>query len=471
MPVASETSRIQYAGNGSTVTPYSVPFYFLNEADIRVVLADAEGVESLLTETTHYALTGAGDEAGGSLTTVVAYDETHTLTIYREPEQTQSAEFQSTGALPADTLTRGLDKLTMLVQSLARKVSRCFRLNDKAGDVAALSEATKANTVFGFGADGEPSLRDRVELLSLLSLSGSVQGAPTAFWVDDGERVLKVPDFVGQLGLQLDTSVVYRSTGLGAGSWSVLSLSGMAGQIAAGNIPDALIGYGKLQPVSATKRLLGRNSAGAGVAEEVTLTQLLDWIGSAAQGDVLYRGATSWQRLPAGTAGLPLITRGAGMDPAWEAPYASGTIVKKSTSTTNNSFSTSSSIPIDDTPPQIGEGIEVLSTSFTPKLASSTIVVRAFCYVDHSTLGHIVGALFVTGISDALNAAEAHTDPGARPMCFSLAGVYTNANTSSKTFSLRFGTNTGTAYINRTMGGDFFGTSSRIVLEVEEIAP
>jgi microcystin-dependent protein len=222
MPVASEISRIQYTGNGSSVTPYSVPFYFLSEADIKVVLTDGSGAESSLTETTHYVLSGAGEAGGGSLTTVVGYDGTHTLTIYREPEQTQSAEFQSTGALPADTLTRGLDKLTMLVQSLSRKVTRCFRLNDKAGDVGALSEATKANTVFGFGASGDAVLRDRVALLSLLSLSGSLQGAPTAFWANDGERGLKVPDFVGQLGVQLNTSALYRSSGASAGSWSLL---------------------------------------------------------------------------------------------------------------------------------------------------------------------------------------------------------------------------------------------------------
>lgn len=473
MPVASETSRIQYAGNGSTVTPYSVPFYFLSEADIRVVLADAEGVETLLTETTHYALTGAGDEEGGSLTTVVAYDETHTLTIYREPELTQSAEFQSTGALPADTLTRGLDKLTMLVQSLARKVSRCFRLNDKAEDVAALSEATKANTVFGFGADGEPALRDRVALLSLLSLSGSLQGAPTAFWGDDGERALKVPDFVGQLGLQLDTSVVYRSTGMGAGSWSVLSLSGMAGQIAAGNVPDGLIGYGKLQPVSATMRLLGRNGAGAGVAEEVSLTQLLDWIGSAAQGDVLYRGAASWQRLPAGTAGLPLITKGAGMDPAWEAPYAfaSGTIVKKAVSTTSNAFSVTSVVPLDDTVPLNSEGSEVLTLTFTPRLQVSTVVVRATCYVDGSTTNHIIGSLFVDDVATSFSTSDVSPDTAGRPRSFVVVGSYANASTATKTFKFRIGPNTGTAYINRDVVGERWGNASLIIVEAEEIAP
>ena len=74
--------------------------------------------------------------------------------------------------------------------------------------------------------------------------------------------------------------------------------------------------YGKIQDVP-NQRLLGRNTAGAGDVEEVTLTQLLDWIGSAARGDILYRGASAWARLAAGTVGQVLKTGGVGADPSW----------------------------------------------------------------------------------------------------------------------------------------------------------
>jgi hypothetical protein len=70
---------------------------------------------------------------------------------------------------------------------------------------------------------------------------------------------------------------------------------------------------------AATQRALGRNTAGAGAGEEVTLSQLLDWVGSAAQGDILYRGASSWERLAAGTSGRFLQTQGAGANPQWAA--------------------------------------------------------------------------------------------------------------------------------------------------------
>jgi hypothetical protein len=479
VPVASETSRIQYTGNGSTVTAYTVPFYFLANADVVVVLTDADGVETTLVETTNYVLTGAGNPAGGSLTTVAAYNNTYTLTIYREPQQTQSAEFQATGALPASTLTRGLDKLTMLVQSLSRKVARSFRFNDKADDVDALSEADRNNTVFGFDSSGNPVLRDDEALLSLLSLGGSITGASTAYWADNGERALKVPDFTGQLGLQLDTSALYRSTGTSAGNWTQIALTGLSGSISdlsgtltLAKFADTIITYAKLQNISTTQRLLGRNTAGAGVTEEVTLSQLLDWIGSAAQGDVLYRGAATWARLAAGTAGLPLITKGAGQNPAWEASYASGTIVKAQRFTDTAGYSTTSTTPaVDDTIPQIGEGTQFFTASYTPKLTTSTLLCRISGYCMASGAVIVALAAFVDGASSA-SAATAITVPASGYYNqFVLSFSYSNTTSAAKTISARFGVNTGTGYINNSSGSGVFGSSDFVTLEILEVAP
>lgn len=82
-------------------------------------------------------------------------------------------------------------------------------------------------------------------------------------------------------------------------------------------VADGAITYSKIQNVSATSRILGRKSAGAGSTEEMTLSELLDFVGSAAQGDILYRGASGWVRLPAGTANQVLRTGGAGANPSW----------------------------------------------------------------------------------------------------------------------------------------------------------
>lgn len=50
-------------------------------------------------------------------------------------------------------------------------------------------------------------------------------------------------------------------------------------------------------------------------------------IASEARGDVMYRGASSWARLGAGTSGQALITGGAGADPAWGTNFGAQTLV------------------------------------------------------------------------------------------------------------------------------------------------
>lgn len=82
-------------------------------------------------------------------------------------------------------------------------------------------------------------------------------------------------------------------------------------------IANDAVTYAKMQNVSATSRAIGRNTAGSGDPEEVTMSQILDWVGSAAQGDILYRDSSSWARLGAGTSGQALVTQGAAANPIW----------------------------------------------------------------------------------------------------------------------------------------------------------
>jgi hypothetical protein len=73
----------------------------------------------------------------------------------------------------------------------------------------------------------------------------------------------------------------------------------------AATIPAGTVTLAKLANL-ANQRLIGRNTAGTGVPEAVTLSQLLDWIGSAAKGDIMARGASTWARLPVGSDGQTL---------------------------------------------------------------------------------------------------------------------------------------------------------------------
>lgn len=90
-------------------------------------------------------------------------------------------------------------------------------------------------------------------------------------------------------------------------------------------IANGAVTYAKIQNVSATSRVLGRKTAGAGSTEELTFSEVLDFVGSAAQGDILYRGSTGWARLAAGTNGQYLQTQGAAANPQWATVVAGGT--------------------------------------------------------------------------------------------------------------------------------------------------
>lgn len=106
----------------------------------------------------------------------------------------------------------------------------------------------------------------------------------------------------------------------GAGGIQRSALTGDVTASAGSNtttIPNDTVTYAKMQNISATARILGRKTAAAGDTEECTLSEILDFIGSAAQGDILYRGSAAWARLAAGTKGRVLQTQGSGANPQW----------------------------------------------------------------------------------------------------------------------------------------------------------
>lgn len=70
-------------------------------------------------------------------------------------------------------------------------------------------------------------------------------------------------------------------------------------------------------PTIATAHLIGNASGTPQPATDTPLTALIDSLGSAAQGDILYRNATGWVFLAPGTSGQLLETLGNGANPAW----------------------------------------------------------------------------------------------------------------------------------------------------------
>jgi hypothetical protein len=104
-------------------------------------------------------------------------------------------------------------------------------------------------------------------------------------------------------------------------------------------IADNSVSYVKMQDVSATAHVIGRKTAGAGDPEECTLSQILDFVGSAADGDILFRNAGVWTRLPKGSD-TQVLTLASGV-PTWAAAAAGGgglTLITSQTAPAANTF-------------------------------------------------------------------------------------------------------------------------------------
>lgn len=90
------------------------------------------------------------------------------------------------------------------------------------------------------------------------------------------------------------------------------------GQLTVDMAPDGLWTYSKLQDVSTNARVLGLATGAPAPMTELTVSQVLDMVGSASDGDMLVRVSGAWVRLPAGSEGDVLrIVSGV---PTWVAP-------------------------------------------------------------------------------------------------------------------------------------------------------
>lgn len=115
MTVSSTQSYVEYNADGVT-TAFTIPFYFLLNSDISVMVADSTGSISEPVNGTDFTVTGAGDSGGGTLTFGTVTASGKTILIYRNPPVTQETKYYENGKFPAASHEAALDKLTMLIQ-------------------------------------------------------------------------------------------------------------------------------------------------------------------------------------------------------------------------------------------------------------------------------------------------------------------------------------------------------------------
>lgn len=224
MTVESTTRRAQYDTNGTT-GPWTVPFYFLANADLEVIYTDAAGAETTLALTTHYSVTGAGVPSGGAVTTVSSYASGGTITVLRSVAILQETDYVETDAFPAAAHETALDRLTMIAQQQGEALDRTltFPASDQLSGTLPPA-ATRANKLLAFDATGAPeeSSFTTTQVASAIAAAYSGMGtADAATFIaagtgatartmqDKGRELVSIKDFgaVGN-GITDDTAAI-----------------------------------------------------------------------------------------------------------------------------------------------------------------------------------------------------------------------------------------------------------------------
>lgn len=115
-------------------------------------------------------------------------------------------------------------------------------------------------------------------------------------------------------------------------------------------------------------------------------------------------------------------------------------------------------IPHDDTIPQITEGTEFMTQAITPKSATNILVIEAEMSCSHSANSQRIGALFQDATVNALAAKAAYMLTVDNPVIVRVTHTMTAGTTSSTTFRLRGGGDAGGTFtFNGVSGARKFG--------------
>ena len=153
MAVNNTASRNQYTATASqTVFPYT--FEIIQDNDITV---DQGG--TILSEGTHYTVSGVGVDTGGNITLITGATSGDIITIYRSMALERLTDYQQNGDFLATEVNDDLDRLWMAQQQLDTNLGSAIRpsitdsvLNSTNTELANVT--TRANKALGFTATG-----------------------------------------------------------------------------------------------------------------------------------------------------------------------------------------------------------------------------------------------------------------------------------------------------------------------------
>ena len=158
MSVSSTNNKVSFSGNGST-NAFAYNFKIFADADLEVIIRASDGAETIKTLTTHYTVSGAGNDAGGTVTFTSGNTPAsgQTVVIRRNLSLTQGTDYVENDPFPANSHEDGLDRLTFIAQGAQEQIDRSFKVS-KTNSITTPEftddASTRASKLLGFSSDG-----------------------------------------------------------------------------------------------------------------------------------------------------------------------------------------------------------------------------------------------------------------------------------------------------------------------------
>lgn len=135
--ISSTNSRMDYTGNGAVDT-YSYNFKIFTNTDLLVTVRDTDDVETTLTLTTDYTVTGVGSTNGGNVVLVNSGQSWldgdgdlktgYVLTVRRVVQLKQTTDIRNQGSFYPEIHENTFDKLVMMEQQQQDEIDRSLKL-------------------------------------------------------------------------------------------------------------------------------------------------------------------------------------------------------------------------------------------------------------------------------------------------------------------------------------------------------
>ena len=156
MTVSSLSVKNSYNGDNST-TSFAYTFPIHSTSELKVILRDANGTETVQTLTTHYSIVDNG-ASGGQVNFVTAPATGVAVVLLRDTNLTQETDYISNDPFPAETHEAALDKLTLQQQELQEELNRALKIsrsNDITSSEIVQTATARAGKLLGFDSNGD----------------------------------------------------------------------------------------------------------------------------------------------------------------------------------------------------------------------------------------------------------------------------------------------------------------------------